>query len=219
MISKKIELFPTLIKEYDLNNDIDPLEITDILWNITPNLNKEYGLSLIDNGLHGLQVGGKSSYKAGRSILKHPKLSNLANIIDQAATDYLQNSDFDIELNDTEIETSWTNIAFKDSKVIMHDHKGSLFSCVYYPLFEKGSANLRFANPIPRELDDRIYKRFYNTKYIEMSIQQGSLYIFPGWLKHYTEENTSDERIIISANWTLTREYYDRHKSNTGHVV
>jgi len=40
----------------------------------------------------------------------------------------------------------------------------------------------------------------YNIKNVEVACEQGSLYLFPSWLEHYTNPNQTDDRITISFN-------------------
>jgi ectoine hydroxylase-related dioxygenase (phytanoyl-CoA dioxygenase family) len=41
---------------------------------------------------------------------------------------------------------------------------------------------------------------FYNAAMMETPCEQGTLVLFPSWLEHYTDDNTTDNRVTISFN-------------------
>lgn len=99
----------------------------------------------------------------------------------------------------------WANINPKHASNKIHDHANCLFSGVYYVKAPKESGNLMFYDP-------RSARTFYKpmvqsyTAFTADAIahvaEAGLLLIFPSWLKHGVEPNTSDEeRISISFNY------------------
>ena len=40
----------------------------------------------------------------------------------------------------------------------------------------------------------------YNANLMEIPCEQGSLILFPSWLEHYTEDNTTENRVTVSFN-------------------
>ena len=100
------------------------------------------------------------------------------------------------------ITNSWMNRVGKGGAVKAHRHEVSVLSGAFYPIADKGSAPLTFKSPL------QVYKMFeyaaeethYNAALMETPCEQGSLVLFPSWLEHFTEENTTDNRITISFN-------------------
>ena len=43
----------------------------------------------------------------------------------------------------------------------------------------------------------------YNAAIIKKTRKEGSLILFPSWLEHYTDENTTDNRVTVSFNTIL----------------
>ena len=40
----------------------------------------------------------------------------------------------------------------------------------------------------------------YNAVLMETPCEQGTLVLFPSWLEHYTEDNTTENRVTVSFN-------------------
>jgi uncharacterized protein (TIGR02466 family) len=107
------------------------------------------------------------------------------------------------------ISESWININNRGGFNRLHNHGGSLFSCVYYVKGGEKKGDLMFTTPIEAH-DYTITDHFVGNRNAfsasGMSIPPvtGQLLIFPAWLMHYVMPNETDEdRISIALNSRL----------------
>jgi uncharacterized protein (TIGR02466 family) len=99
-------------------------------------------------------------------------------------------------------ENSWSNIYPADAFVPLHDHRGLHWSGVYYVQAEERCGDLILVDPkeyaLANEPENTMY-RGNNDFRVEPT--PGKVLIFPGYLKHETAPNKSNnDRIIISFN-------------------
>lgn len=104
-----------------------------------------------------------------------------------------------IELND-----SWFSINRKHSQHEEHHHIPSIWSGVYYLQADEDDAQITFTNPaLETNWPYSKINEFnnYNTKEKSFPVSSGVLFVFPGYLKHKVETQTTDkERITIAFN-------------------
>ena len=106
----------------------------------------------------------------------------------------------------------WANVnRYKDYNST-HIHEGSDWSFVYYVKVPKDCGNLIFVDPRIRRdkaFHDRFIKNYDNFThdiYFETPLE-GKVVIFPSYLEHYVEFNTSNKpRISISGNIKMERQ-------------
>lgn len=99
-------------------------------------------------------------------------------------------------------ENAWSNVYPKDAFVPLHDHRGLHWSGVYYVQADKHCGDLVLVDPkeyaLANEPENTLY-RGNNDFRVEPT--PGKVLIFPGYLKHETMPNKSNQdRIIISFN-------------------
>ena len=107
----------------------------------------------------------------------------------------------------------WANVnRYKDYNST-HIHEGSDWSFVYYVKVPKDSGNLIFIDPRIRRMKDRsnrFIKNFDNPfthSIYFLCPLEGKFVIFPSYLEHYVEFNTSNKpRISISGNIKMERQ-------------
>jgi uncharacterized protein (TIGR02466 family) len=96
----------------------------------------------------------------------------------------------------------WTNVNSPGSRNILHSHKNSHFSCVYY-LQGTDTGDLRLINPANMLGDCNISAPFVRDFYF--SPKDRDLILWPSWIPHEVEPNHSArERINIVFDITLT---------------
>jgi len=181
---KKFELFPTPVMEFDFTNHSN---INQVLKN----------LNNFKLGNHGLIKNGNSSFNLNQRILFSPNLIELKNDFQKCVDLYCS----ELKIQNGYIFDSWFNILEKDGKVFPHSHGASIVSGAFYPLLEENTCNIIFKSPINSSQnfisinkEDHFHPNFI------MPIKQNHLYLFPGWLTHYTEKNKGNKRIVISFN-------------------
>ena len=107
----------------------------------------------------------------------------------------------------------WINISGKHNYNRLHSHNGSFISGVYYIKVPKNSGAIVFENPSCMFIENT-FKKFdnltfsgaedfnsYNSPEWRIEPLVGQLIMFPSYLRHYVEENQSDDdRISLSFN-------------------
>jgi len=107
----------------------------------------------------------------------------------------------DISLFDTHsITNSWVNIQTEGSELHDHTHPLTTISGVIFLNVDENSSKLVFRNPI-NLMDFTIQKSLNNSIY-SIKPENGSLLIFPSWLKHGSLGgiNYTKERTVLSFN-------------------
>tara|TARA_B100000287_G_scaffold348212_1_gene336415 strand:- start:302 stop:856 length:555 start_codon:yes stop_codon:yes gene_type:complete len=102
------------------------------------------------------------------------------------------------------ITYTWSNIQHKNSILREHCHPQSLVSGALY-INVDNDQKIYFHNPNPYPYytpKDKITP--YNMEHQFIKVTNGSLVLFPSWLRHGKDDelNTMDERIVISFNAT-----------------
>ena len=93
---------------------------------------------------------------------------------------------------------SWVNINEPNSKNILHAHKDHMFACVYY-LQGTDTGAITFQNPVNLLVDCSILSPF--VRRFGHTPKDGDLILWPAWVPHEVEVNTSDrQRINITSN-------------------
>ena len=99
----------------------------------------------------------------------------------------------------------WINVNPPGSYNHLHNHVGSVLSGVYYVDATPEQGNIQFERNdgaeyhIPEQVEQTTY---YTSTRATYAAKTGALYIFPGWLKHSVQGNTSTtDRISISFNY------------------
>ena len=169
------ELFPVLVKEYDIDHEID-----------------------ID------------SYEYFHS---NPSVMQSTNFFDRELEQKILKCiyDFNSTIGNVEREffctEMWINKFELTGSIHPHFHSNSMFSCVYYYSLDNNmSGNTVFENPFNYTRDiiqtARSNPRCYNADTFTIPAREGKLLIFPSWLKHFSQQNSSQNtRVTVSANF------------------
>lgn len=96
---------------------------------------------------------------------------------------------------------SWVNIHKRTGVTIEHIHSPCPMVVSCYLKAPPGSGNIYFRNPLeyhlfgtPQEVDLAILR--------EVEVKTNDILVFPGWLKHFTKPNETDEdRICLTLNY------------------
>ena len=188
---KSFNLFPTLVKEYSVEGYPRQDELLNVI-NSHP------------TAPHKSVEGGVSNFTLNYNIPKFNFLyANNFTDLEKYFMDCVNNYSQEIGVPTTSISNCWFNIMGKNNYTKPHTHPGSSISGAYYPLLEEGTCDLIFHSPI-FELQSSWYNSHSNTIFnndqMQIPIKQNHLYLFPGWLRHSTEVNKGNKRIVISFN-------------------
>ena len=103
-----------------------------------------------------------------------------------------------------EITGCWANMNPPEASHARHNHPNNFLSGVYYVQTNKGSDTINFHDPRPRR--DVIKPPVTeltaeNTDQVVVTVERGTVLIFPSWPTHSVDANRSDQpRISISFN-------------------
>lgn len=186
------KLFPTLVAEYDLSDKVD----NDVIM-------KKIAISGMV--MHGTLSKGMSSYMGGYDcVLTRTAMTDLQQAIKECLDDYCKESG----LEENVIVNSWCNFLKEGGYVKRHRHDKSVLSGAYYPTSDPDDCPLLIENPtqVFKMTETKIYDTEYNVSAIGVPTFPGKLVIWPSYLYHETQKNSSDERYTISFN-TLDKSY------------
>ncbi len=196
---KQIDLYPTTVYCVDIYDEKENEEYKKFLIN----------LSKTDKGK---SYSNKKGYQSD-SILWQEKVfepllekaSHVTQTIIKNVTG--QNVYFTAsneEVQQTVIKAMWGNVTPKGGYNFIHVHPSAWMSAAYYVQIPNDDSPLIFQDPRPARMMDFQRSVLINDEYFEHHCKVGELVLFPAWLPHYVNPNTSDEpRISISFNTHL----------------
>ena len=115
-----------------------------------------------------------------------------------------------------EVLEAWCNYYEKGGFQEIHEHlyEGRAFSCSYFLEFPENGGNLVFDNQaislsracgLPQTFAEEPDSLFVP------QVSEGTLVVFPSWVKHFTNPNESDQRrITFSANFRIMPVNYEQ---------
>jgi uncharacterized protein (TIGR02466 family) len=102
----------------------------------------------------------------------------------------------------------WANISAPGAGHEAHIHPNNYLSGVYYVQTQGGADSITFQDPRPTAhiIAPRVSENTRDTtSRVTLQVKEGTLVIFPAWLVHAVEPNTSNrERISVSFNLMFT---------------
>ena len=127
-----------------------------------------------------------------KELFKNPAFTELVKEINNEFTMF-QNEYMKYTNNNFEITTSWATITKPKQESNFHNHFNSMYSGIFYINTPKNSGNIMFEdfrdkryNLEPNEHND------YNSGTTTMSIENGTLIIFPSYLPHQVMQHKDD---------------------------
>lgn len=181
------QIFPTTVMRYDLNKHPHYSRMLDVV-------NKT------KTDWHAIMKDAESTYdeSTGNRWLDKLGLAEFKETLQDCVQDYC----LTYGLPELSIGNSWMNRVGVGGAVKSHRHEVSVLSGAFYPIADKGSTPLIFKSPLQvyKMFEYTAQETFYNAAMMETPCEQGSLILFPSWLEHYTEDNTTNNRVTISFN-------------------
>lgn len=107
---------------------------------------------------------------------------------------------------------SWLSVTFEGGRHLLHDHPNSLVSGVYYIDIPENST-INFYNSINLFQNFKFSFEFsketpFNKTDYSIPVENGDLIIFPSWLQHYVNNNTSKKsRLVLGFNCFVEGEF------------
>lgn len=108
--------------------------------------------------------------------------------------------EYNFSATHSEVTQSWVNRHLNTGETLEHTHHNSTFVASCYLKCPIGSGNIVFKDPLeyhkhafPLLSEDSFYR--------EVPCATNDVIIFPGWLRHHTQINqTNQERIVLTFN-------------------
>ena len=213
-MAKTTNIFPITVyeAEYPEFNKIQD----DLIKYISKNFNSEF-LNEYDGHDHPLRAGAltkiydKIEYEKSGKVIEDENLKSLFNWINEHGKEYWKMLNLS-EMLDPYILQLWATAVNKGGFVASHNHNPVPISGVFYLKAEPRLGNIYFENPLdlvlgrsPNKFTDRTPTRFNQ----EMNAVSGKLILFPGWLKHFTRPNPTDElRMSMAVNFGCHGQVY-----------
>lgn len=150
---------------------------------------------------------------------KYPEMKILEDKILNQSNQCLKDFGYRIDLCFIDIENFWFNINKKNHTNSVHIHDNSFVSGVYYLQATDGQGTINFYKS--QILDYAVMSQAPIDKFTPISASAMSfqprtskLIMFPGWLPHGVERNTTDEdRISVSFNIKIFRTDDERYRT------
>lgn len=151
-----------------------------------------------------LQSNDFNYFSKDFNVLDHEDLQDIKTIIELHLLEY-QRGVCGIEIQQFYITDSWIAVTPPGGKHVVHNHPNSLISGVFYfDVPEQSSINFYVESQIFKNFKfcfDYAQLTAHNKQSVTISVQQSDIVIFPSWVDHSVDVNTSDkERIIIGFN-------------------
>ena len=104
------------------------------------------------------------------------------------------------------IQNSWINLHIPGGSTSIHHHGPAVLSVAAYLHMPDNGGYIEFKDPLeynkgyfPTPIDDEI------SNWKEVKTKTGDIVMFPGWLRHRTQENKSNEnRWVVTTNYICT---------------
>lgn len=157
----------------------------------------------------GRKISNPTGWQSLSFDLNQSIFANLNQTIQQHFLTYIKSIPLS---NQFQISSMWANVnGYKDYNLI-HTHGGSVISGVYYLKTPKESGNLFFINPASEAIEylwEHCIEEYtqQNSPRWTIQVEEGTLVLFPSWLKHGVEPNLNkkEDRISIAFNISLIR--------------
>ena len=139
--------------------------------------------------------------------LKNEEVILFINSISKNLNKTFADMGWDLEKNKVKITSMWSIINKKDASNMRHIHSNNYISAAYYVKASEKSGNIIFHDPV----DERVIRHpkikeqnKLNSNVFSIEPKEGLLVLFPSYLHHSVDMNTSnEERIVISFNIDL----------------
>jgi uncharacterized protein (TIGR02466 family) len=215
-MTKKIDLFPITVYETEYENY--NLIQDELIEYIQSNFHQEF-INEYHGHDHPIRNGALYKIydqygfdKEGESkTIKNPHLKNLYDWISFHGQEYWKSLNFSNKLNPYILQL-WATATGRGGFVASHNHNPVPVAGVFYLKAEPKLGNLFLENPNDLVLGKSAYNadRLTPTRFNhEIESVSGKLVLFPGWMKHFTRPNPTDEiRMSMAVNFGCHGQVY-----------
>ena len=191
----KHDIFPLSIWRSTYNN------VDEVLDKIFPKLETDFELTKTNN--NSTMVNGTlCTYNQFEQIHKFEEATDLVEFAEGEAAKYWKELNYS-SLLQPKIIQMWANRQPKGGSVRSHLHGTMPITAVLYVNAKEGMGNIVIENPMesllvsqPMDYSAQAFMHY------EVNVRTGDFIMFPGWMRHYVQENTLDEdRLVIAMNF------------------
>jgi len=188
--SEVIPMFPTLVWKIQLQAALHETMDANILA----------VLESIRGELPKLESG--EGWQSAPTLHTREEFAQLVACVNKAVTGILRF--LKIGYDAFEITACWANVLARGAAHRIHSHPNNYLSGVYYVRTHRGTDTINFHDPRNQTSVIRapvVELTAENTDQVVIRVKNGTLLLFPSYLQHSVDANTSaDERISISFN-------------------
>lgn len=188
--SDVIPMFPTLVWKVQLNAELHEAMDARILG----------ALESMRRDLPGLAPG--QGWQSNQNLHEREEFRDLVSCVHKAARSVLQF--LRIGYDAFEITGCWANVLAKGAVHRAHSHPNNFLSGAYYVRTRAGADTINFHDPRNQTGIIRapvVELTAENTDQVVVRVKNGTLLVFPAYLQHSVDPNTSDEeRVSVSFN-------------------
>ena len=190
---------PIKIYKTKYSGDLDSLKSI-----LIPKLNPVFEKTKLNNQ-DSMRNNGLCSYNTVRDLHTWNELSQYTTFLNQHLLTYWNELNYDMKRQPTIFEM-WANVYNEGDFIDFHNHSPIAITVSFYLKKPKNSGDIVFENPLETLLKHQPidysnidnYGSWFSHK---VNVEEGDVVMFPGYLKHKTTPNQSnDTRIIIGAN-------------------
>lgn len=166
------------------------------VWEVKTGLTDDYNAKL----LYALKVFGKKSYNLFSENIPalEPLKRKVMEALELTVKDYFP----EYYPYNPVIYNGWVQSHKPGQMLHIHDHGGVILACVYYVKAPENSGDLLLVDPRGSvNWDWESSDGFDGAKYKRIKPEAGKLVIFPGYVLHAVDPNSSnDERVSVAIN-------------------
>ena len=152
------------------------------------------------------RLGPGQGWQSMQTLHEREEFRDLMSCINKAATSILHF--LKIGYDAFEVTGCWANVLAKGAAHRAHSHPNNFLSGVYYVRTHPGTNTINFHDPRSQTGIIRppvVELSAENTDQVVVGVKNGTLLIFPSYLQHSVDTNTSEEeRVSISFNIMFT---------------
>jgi uncharacterized protein (TIGR02466 family) len=138
-----------------------------------------------------------------------PEFQPLTDFMESAAKQFWDSQGFFPDRS-PKIYQSWVNIALNGGMVLSHSHYEAYLAAVVYVRADADQGNIVFENPMELMLCGQPIPKKIKKFRREIPVETGDVLIFPGYIRHFTLPNrTDDPRISFSFNFNTDGHYHN----------
>ena len=197
------------------NNAIDlNLVFSSPIWGFLINNHEKLNQDLINyinelkkNDPEGVKKSNLLGWHSKDFNMKDEMVLNFFDSIKPNINSALIDMGWDDPINKINITSAWSIINKKNASNARHIHSNSYISAVYYVSAPTNCGDILFHDPREARIirkPNKIKPNKLNAEVVNITPQSGLLVLFPSYLHHSVDINTSnEERIVISFNIDL----------------